>query len=184
METVLGTIGVVTAGSIVNSVTTLSSNIFNIIGYIKISKHIHQNEIIKILTKTDVVSTIKLLQAIITEIPEYYTNSISVIIALKNVQEIIENIETELKDIHTKITYNESLYLMSNLRSFDCKDNLDSIELKVSILDRRRDNLFKILEVFKNLNILDSDVNKEKIKKYLDDNNSNGFEIVKTDLLL
>ena len=73
---------------------------------------------------------------------------------------------------------------MSNLRSFDCKDNLDSIELKVSILDRRRDNLFKILEVFKNLNISDSDVNKEKIKKYLDDNNSNGFEIVKTDLLL
>ena len=39
---------------------------------------------------------------------------------------------------------------MSNWRSYDCKDNLDSIEIKVNILDRRRDNLFKILEVFKN----------------------------------
>jgi hypothetical protein len=39
---------------------------------------------------------------------------------------------------------------MSNIRSYDFKTNLDSIEVKVSILDRRRDNLFKTLEVFKN----------------------------------
>ena len=63
---------------------------------------------------------------------------------------IIGLIEDELKEIHRKITYNSQVYFMSNWRSYDCKDNLDSIEIKVNILDRRRDNLFKILEVFKN----------------------------------
>jgi hypothetical protein len=162
METVIGTIGVVTLGSVVNSVAILSSNVYNLITNIKLTKHIHQPELTKILTKTDMVATINLLNAVISEIPEFYTNSMSVIIALKNVHEIIESIESELKEINTKLSYNEQLYLMSNWRSYDFRENLDSIECKISILDRRKDNLFKILEVFKNLKLTD---NKENMKK-------------------
>ena len=150
MQALVGTIGIVTATSVINSITSLSSNVFTLVGYIRLTKNIHKDEIIKILNKTDIEVTIKLLQTIISEIPEYYNSSLSVVTALKNVQEIIGSIEDELKEIHHKITYNSNIYIMPNWRSYNYKDNLDSIEIKVNILDRRRDNLFKILEVFKN----------------------------------
>jgi len=165
MQAVIGTIGMVTATSVINSITCLSSNVFTLVGYIKLTKNIYQNDIIKILNKTDIEATIKLLHTMITEIPTYYNTSISVVTALKDVQEIISSIEDELKEIHRKITYNNTLYFMSSWRSYDCKENLDSIEIKVNILDRRRDNLFKILEVFKNLS---SSVNKEILEKKID----------------
>jgi len=178
MEAVIGTIGVVTIGSIVGSIATVSSSIYTLTTNIKVSKHIHNTEIIKILTRTDIIATIKLLQAIMTEIPENYINSISVVMALKNVQEIIENIEDELRDLHKKIEYNNSLYVMTNWRSFDCKDNLDSIEEKISVLDRRKDNLFRILETFKNLEINHTDENRNRIKKILYNYNDTEFEMI------
>lgn len=179
MEAVIGTIGIVTIGSIVNSVTTVSSSIYILANSIKVSKHLHDNDINNILVNSDIINTIKLLQAVISEIPEYYINSISVVMALKNVQEIIENIEDELKDIHNKTNYNNNLYLMSNWRSYDYKDNLESIENKIKILDKRRDNLFKILEVFKNLDIKNTDDNKNKIKDFLDNYEINDFIKIK-----
>lgn len=181
MQAVIGTIGMVTATSVVNSITTLSSNIFTLVGHIKLSKDLHQNDIIKILNKTDIEATIKLLHAIIVEIPEYYNNCYSVVIALKDVQDIISSIENELIEIKNKIHYNSQIYFMSGWRSYDCKDNLDSIEIKVEVLDRRRDNLFKILEVFKNINFQNniSPEKKEIINKLKKDNEiTNGFEIV------
>jgi len=150
MQAVIGTIGMVTASTIIQSITTLSSSIYMLMGHIRVTKDIHQLEILKILTKMDIEATINLLHNVILEIPEYYNSSLTVVTALKNVQEIIGQIESELIEIHKKISYNSELKIMSNWRSYDCKENLDSIELKVSILDRRRDNLFKVLEVFKN----------------------------------
>jgi hypothetical protein len=152
MESVIGAIGITAATTVINSITTLSSNVFTLMGYIKLSPQILQSDIMRVLNKSDIETTIRLLQSIISEIPHYYNDSTSVVIALKNVQEIIASIEEELKDIHNKIVYNSNLYLMSNLRSFDFKQNLDSIEVKCAVLDRRRDNLFKTLEVFKNFN--------------------------------
>jgi hypothetical protein len=177
METVITTIGVATMGSIVGSITTVSSSIYTIVSNIKVSKHIHNNEIIKMLNKTDVVATIKLLQAVMSEIPENHINSLSVVISLKNVHDVIEDIENELRDLHTKIEYNRNLYLMSNWRSYDFKDNLEKIEQLISILDRRKDNLFKILQTFTNIEIQNTEENKLKVKNFL--NSCNGdFEII------
>ena len=72
-----------------------------------------------------------------------------IIIAIDNVKEIIQMIETELNEIHTKIDYNKSLYIAPSFRSFDCNINLTNMETKISILDKRRDNLFRVIEVFK-----------------------------------
>ena len=150
MQAVIGTIGIVTASTVIQSITSLSSSVYMLMGHIRVTKDIHQTEILKILTKMDIEATINLLHNVILEIPEYYNSSLTVVTALKNVQEIISQIESELIEIHKKISYNSELKIMSNWRSYDCKENLDSIELKVSILDRRRDNLFKVLDVFKN----------------------------------
>ena len=151
MQAVIGTIGMVTASTIIHSISTLSSSVYTIIGTIRVTKDIHQTEILKILSKTDIDATIHLLHNIILEVPDYYNSSISVVTALKNVQEIIADIEAELIEIHKKITYNSELKYMSNWRSYDCKDNLDTIEIKVAVLDKRRDNLFKVLEVFRSV---------------------------------
>lgn len=163
MQAVIGTIGMVTATTVIHSISTLSSSVYTIMSHIRVTKDIHQTEILKILSKTDIDATIHLLHNVILEIPEYYNSSISVVTALKNVQEIIAEIEAELSEIHKKITYNCELKYLSNWRSYDCKDNLDSIEIKVSVLDKRRDNLFKILEVFKNINKIEKDDTKDKI---------------------
>jgi hypothetical protein len=181
MEAVIGTIGVVTIGSIVGSISTVSSSIYSIVTNIKVNKDIHNKDILNILEKTDVIATIKLLQSIMSEIPDIYINSISVVMALKNVHEIIEQIENELIDMHKKIDYNNNLYIMSNWRSYDFKDNLESIEKKINILDRRKDNLFKILETFKNLNIKSNDENKKKVLNFL---KNNDFEIIDNNYLI
>lgn len=183
MEAVIGTIGVVTMGSIVGSITTVSSSIYTLVTNIKVNKHIHNEDIIRVLTKTDVVTTIKLLQAVMSEIPENHINSISVVISLKNVHEIIEQIENELKDLNLKLEYNRTLYIMSNWRSYDFKDNLGRIEDLIAILDRRKDNLFKVLETFKNLEIKNTEENRLKVKNYLNTFNTD-FEIIEKEPIL
>ena len=151
METVVGTIGFTAATTIVNSISTLSSNIYFLINHIKINKDVYHNDIFKKILETDIEATIKLLQSIISEIPKYFDNTnISIVIALKNVQEIIAQIDSELTEIHNKVKYNTTLYFFVNFRSYDCKEELDKIVILINILEKRRDNLFKTLEIFKN----------------------------------
>jgi len=183
METVIGTIGVATIGSIVVSITTVSSSIYSLVSNIKVSKYIHNNDIVRILAKTDVVATIKLLQAVMMEIPENNINKLSVVLSLKNVHDVIEQIENELKNLHNKIEYNRNLYIMSNWRSYDFKDNLETIEQLISVLDRRKDNLFKVLETFKNIEIKNSDENKLKVINFLNSYNTE-FEVIDSELIL
>jgi ABC-type transporter Mla subunit MlaD len=151
METIVGAIGFTAATTIINSISSLSSNIYFLINHIKINKSIYHNDIFKQIVKTDIEATIRLLQSIITEIPKYFNNNnLSIVIALKNVQEIIAQIEFELTEIHNKVKYNNTLYVFVNLRSYDCKEELDKIDTLINILEKRRDNLFKTLELFKN----------------------------------
>jgi hypothetical protein len=61
---------------------------------------------------------------------------------------------------------------------------MESIEVKISILDRRRDNLFKVLEIFKNLDFeKTSDLHKEKMKNMLEIINNNDFELIKNNII-
>ena len=51
--------------------------------------------------------------------------------------------------IHTKIEYNNSLYVLSHIRSIDCICNLENIEILIIVLDRRCNYLFTTLDIFK-----------------------------------
>jgi hypothetical protein len=149
METIVGAIGFTAATTIINSISSLSSNIYFLVNHIKINKDIYHNDIFKTIFRTDIEATVKLLQSIITEIPKYFDNdNLSIVIALKNVQEIIAQIDNELIEIHNKVKYNSSLYFLANLRSYNCKEELDKIDILINILEKRRDNLFKTLELF------------------------------------
>ena len=168
MTSVLGVISisaVTTAGAIIiNQISSLSTNVFalitNIVSVAKISTTIYQTELIKLLTKTDVEATLKLLHAIILEIPHHINledekmknQSNSIIIALENIKNIISMIEKELEDIHEKIDYNNKLYLLTNIRSIECLSNLQNIETLISVLDIRSNYLFRTLKIFKLFN--------------------------------
>lgn len=150
MNVVIGALSLGTISTVIHSISTLSLNIYTLTTNIKLSKNIYHTDIKEILMKTDLGATIKLLQTIIIDIPLYYNDNESVIIALKNMQEIISDIEKSLRDINSKIEYNNSIYLMKNFRSHDFKNELKELETYITILEKRRDNLFKTLELFKN----------------------------------
>jgi predicted nucleic acid-binding Zn-ribbon protein len=150
MDVVIGALSLGTITTVINSISSLSLNIYTLTTNIKLSKNIYHTEIKEILMKTDLGATIKLLQTIIIDIPLYYNDNDSIIIALKNMQEIISDIEKSLREINNKIEYNNNIFLMKNLRSYDFKNELKELEIYINILEKRRDNLFKTLELFKN----------------------------------
>ena len=139
---------------IIKSITLLSSNIFSLLANIKLTKNVHYEEILNVLNKTDIEATITLLQHIITDIsslPEkdYFSNNNFIIIALQHVKDSIASIETELNEIKERITYNSTLYVMTNMRSYNLLQNLQKIESKITVLDRRCEYLFKSLDLCK-----------------------------------
>jgi len=158
METMLAstilTNSIVVISPIINSITTISASIYNLIRHIKVTKNTHYTELIKMLNQTDIEATILLLQTIILDISslphdKYFNNNRFILIALNNVKEIITQIESELNHIKEKINYNTSLYIMSNIRSYDLLANLEIAENKISVLDRRCEYLFKSLDLCK-----------------------------------
>lgn len=139
---------------IINSISLLSSNIFGLLANIKLTKNVHYDEIMQVLTRSDIEATINLLQHIITDISllpeqEYFSNNNFILIALQHVKDSIANIETDLTEIKERITYNSTLYVMTNMRSYDLLPNLQRIETKITVLDRRCEYLFKSLDLCK-----------------------------------
>ena len=112
MNVIVGALSLGTISSVINSISTMSMNIYSLSTNIKLSKNIYHKDVRDMLIKTDLAATIKLLQNIIIDIPQYYDDNSSVIIALKNVQEIIIEIEKELRMINQKMQYNNNIYLM------------------------------------------------------------------------
>lgn len=149
MQAAIGVLSLGTISTLINSVSTLSINIYSLSNSIKLSKNTFHADIIDLLIRSDLDYTIKLLESIITEIPHYYNSSMSILIALKNVQEIIIQIESILKQIHDKTNYNKNIMILKNFRSYTFSDELKNLEILIQILEKRRNNLFKTLEVFK-----------------------------------
>jgi hypothetical protein len=150
-NTLLGNTLVITP--IINSITSLSSSIYHLIGHFNITKNTHHTEVLKMLNRTDIAATILLLQPILLDIsslpPSSYFNNKFMPIALNNVKEIISTIERELQVIKEKISYNTSIYVMASMRSYDLFANIETIENNSIILNRRCDYLFKSLDLCK-----------------------------------
>jgi len=149
MQAAIGILSLGTITTMINSISSLSMNIYSLSSSIKISKNTYHADIINLLIRTDLESTIKLLDSIITEIPHFYNSSMSILISLKNVQEIIIQIEGILKQIHDKTNFNNKIFLLKNFRSYTFSDELKNLEILIEVLEKRKDNLFKTLEVFK-----------------------------------
>ena len=111
----------------------------------------HQQEILHILTKTDIEATIRLVQTIIQDISSLpvnlYFNTKFITIALTNVKDSIALINNELLLLKEKIHYNNTLYFFSSMRSYDLLPHLQTLD--TAVLDRRCEYLFKCLDLCK-----------------------------------
>ena len=61
MQAAIGVLSLGTISTLINSVSTLSMNIYSLSGSIKLSKNIYHSDIINLLITSDLESTIKLL---------------------------------------------------------------------------------------------------------------------------
>jgi hypothetical protein len=127
--------------SMVNSIATLSSNIFGLIS--PLAKNPHTAELQRLLEKSDIVCTIELVQKVITDLRKPEDTSVAFI--LEKIREIISQIEKELQDVREKVNYNSSLYLLQNIRSYDCGQSLTKMEIYIAVLEKRVENLFRII---------------------------------------
>ena len=148
MDILIGAITIGTITPVINSISTISQNVFSMLNLIKTTAS--QPDVQIFLSNSDIEATLYLIHTIISEIPSYYNDSVSIIIALQNMQQIILEIEIELKNIHQQILYNDSLYIMKNIRGYNLTLIIEKISNKILILDKRKENLFRTLEIFKN----------------------------------
>ena len=162
METMLSIFGIGAIASIVNSITTLSANMINIMSNVNFSQSIYTKDINMLLKQTDVKKTVELLQTMIEERIQYNLTSKTVHLALANVEEIIRNITNILNDVNNKIMYNESLYIFKNWRSYTFSDELDELKCSLDTLKIRKHDLFETLKVFDAMNLYVMSMDKHK----------------------
>ena len=143
MAHVIGLISLSAAA--MNSINTVSTSVFGLLGYIQLTKNANTDELCIFLERSDVEATIKLLRSVIGELKDF---SPSLVLAIENINDIMGKIEAELVEIRQKIEYNNSLYVLTNMRSYDCSSNLKNIQTRVAILDKRWKNLFRVIELF------------------------------------
>lgn len=150
MAHVIGLISLSATAGVINSITNASSSVFGLLNYIQLTKNSNTSELCNFLVKSDIDTTLKLLHSIITELNTNQTIQFNapILLALENINDSIGNIEAELVDIRQKIEYNNSLYVLTNMRGYDCTVNLKNMERGVAILEKRRKNLFHTIRLF------------------------------------
>jgi multisubunit Na+/H+ antiporter MnhG subunit len=145
MNVIIGTLGMVSASSVIHSINVITGSVCSLLGKIRVTKHVYEKEIQETLIKTDIGTTLLLLGALMKEIK---TEKEPVLLALRNLQNIIADIDCELKEIYEKIQYNAELQFLTNWRSHDFKENIKNLLIKVEVLEKRRAFLFETVKLF------------------------------------
>lgn len=140
----VGTIG---SGIIIKTITTTTSSITALIGYLSKSDHPNIPELINQLDDIDLDFTINIIGLVVkeqetTELPE------SINMALVGVNDILILIHKELDEIKSSIELHSNKYL-SGWRSFACHTNISSIKKHYNQLERRYKLLFELIKVAK-----------------------------------
>jgi hypothetical protein len=136
-------IGLITlSAAAMNSLTTVSSSVFGLLSYIQLTKNANTDELCLFLERSDAEATIKLLHSVIGELTVLNP---PLVLVIETINDIISKIETALVEIRQKIDYNNSLYVLSNMRSYDCTANLKNLQTLVAILEKRRQTLFGLI---------------------------------------
>jgi hypothetical protein len=132
------------AASYVNTITTSTNNIRQLINCINV--HPHSSDVVTVLKTYDVEMKIRVFESVIKNL-RLCRSTEPLTICLSGLKEIIDLIETELCDIYTKLNYNHSLWICKNLRSHNFDKHVATLLLYNNIFDIRKETFLKILEI-------------------------------------
>lgn len=144
---IISEIGIGALIGTLSAFTSTSSNIYNLL--YSITKYTGPNKvyIINTIFKLDIENTIKVTESLLQEISKNNINSMPVLQSIDSIHSIIKTISKELKIIYEKLKYNESLWLASYWRAYDCTSNLERLKTYSEILDKRKRILFEVLQI-------------------------------------
>lgn len=131
---------------VINTVTTTTSSICNMIKYLSTSNQPGINDIIFTLNRIDLEFTVGIIDQLVKEQTGKDLND-SVKKALIGVNEILSLIHGELDSIKKAIEYHKSKYF-SEWRSFSWEGNIDSLKQHNSILKNRYQMLLELLKIY------------------------------------
>ena len=147
----------------VNTITASTDSIYKLVNCIH--THPQSSDIIKVLNKCDIEIKVRIIESLIKNLKlEKITEPI--ILCLNSLKESIALIEKELCDIHTKLNYNYSLWMLKSFREYDFSANIFNLHIYNNMLDNRKTLFFDIIHINNDLledNIIDLD-KKESYK--------------------
>ena len=149
----------------------LSSSAHGIYGLLYYIQNESKTKIGKELEDTDVKTTIKILENFISELDVNENTPETIIFCIKKVHNTLINIENNLKLIYEKIKYNNSLWVLSSMRSYNFNDNIKNIKKELIKLENRRKLLFDTLKLSNTLK-KGNDNNKMFFESWVDNKNT------------
>ena len=149
----------------------LSSSAHGIYGLLYYIQNESKTKIGKELEDTDVKTTIKILENFISELDVNENTPETIIFCIKKVHNTLINIENNLKLIYEKIKYNNSLWVLSSMISYNFNDNIKNIKKELIKLENRRKLLFDTLKLSNTLK-KGNDNNKMFFESWVDNKNT------------
>ena len=112
-----------------------------------INKFSHINDVTNIIQELDLNNDIIILERLIKEINinEQSTNTLRSCIS--TLTDCIISIEQLLNDIHTKITYNNSLWLFKSFRAYTFNNDIKQLEIFKKVFENRKKMLFSVMDI-------------------------------------
>jgi len=151
MEAVIIGKGLIEISSVVSVITGSVKSIFGLIdsisGKSSTKKNYTNNEVWEFIDGLDIRNKLDTYSLLINEFPG--TRSQSVRNSLIGVQNVIVDIESQLKNIKDKIDYNKKLWVLSSMRSHSFTRDLKALEKLVNKLDNRIESLKTVTEISK-----------------------------------
>lgn len=147
-------VSLINVGKLIVSITTISTvtstakNIYKMLVGLKSSyKTNNEDGICDLLEALDIEETLKIVDNTIKEIPNEKLECDAIKTIVRSIEDITKKIEEELLKLQVRNYYNNSLYLLSSLRSYDIKKNYNKIQKFNSILHNRIKLLFELLKI-------------------------------------
>lgn len=143
----------------ISSIISTAKSIFDILGGLSsVAKPPNVNNC---LIKLDLEVNIDIVQEMLKELKP--TNSKAVYMSIDSLKNILMKIEYELFNLEKLLKYNNSLYVIRNLRSYDLIDQVNNLSDYKNIMDCRLRLLFDLLVIKDNF-VIDENYKKETNK--------------------
>ena len=123
--------------SSISAITAASNGMYSLIGNIKKSTASHYNDIVNCITRNDIETRVRTIMLILKELKIDESTPYTTRYCIVQIHEAIEDIAQELSDIQYRLTYNNSLWIGSSVRSYKFHNSATRMNAKMSVLNSR-----------------------------------------------